>query len=262
MNRQDTLTPCAIADKMAHSLIAEMSSTYPNLTIMQKCQVHRQVTGGLLTGTSDVTDAVELESTLRIRIGNVLQALSMTTDDYARLRQRLLCKCFQYVHNWSTAEDIVQETFVQIFRKKEQFRGDASMATWSHAILFRRALNRSRSRELSLEALARSVGTQSALEPSAFLNYIQSQDPEALDPEDALYANREQLTKLLALLPAVLRGRYAYKALTLLFLEQLSPQEAADELDIRVDHLYKVVSTARRDLLASRRVKAILECHA
>jgi len=56
------------------------------------------------------------------------------------------------------AEDMTQEVFLRVFVKLEEFRGDAALSTWLHAITTRVVLNglrkvrRLRDREIGLEA--------------------------------------------------------------------------------------------------------------
>ncbi|WP_257350231.1 sigma-70 family RNA polymerase sigma factor [Pseudalkalibacillus decolorationis] len=47
---------------------------------------------------------------------------------------------FSYVKDWSTAEDVVQDSFIKAFRKYDSFKGDSSLKTW----LYRIAANQSK----------------------------------------------------------------------------------------------------------------------
>ncbi|GLC88875.1 sigma-70 family RNA polymerase sigma factor [Lysinibacillus piscis] len=49
----------------------------------------------------------------------------------------LLKLCYTYVHNWTVAEDLVQDTFVKYYEKMEQFREEAAVKTY----LYRIAIN-------------------------------------------------------------------------------------------------------------------------
>jgi len=55
---------------------------------------------------------------------------------------RLLRTCYLILRDREEAEDIVQETFVRVFRKIEEFRGESGLYTWIYTI----ALNLSRDR--------------------------------------------------------------------------------------------------------------------
>jgi len=55
---------------------------------------------------------------------------------------RLLRTCYLILGDREEAEDVVQETFVRVFRKIEEFRGESGLYTWIYTI----ALNLSRDR--------------------------------------------------------------------------------------------------------------------
>ncbi|HBV68475.1 MAG TPA: hypothetical protein DEF04_10020 [Clostridiales bacterium] len=55
---------------------------------------------------------------------------------------RLLRTCYLILRDREEAEDVVQETFVRVFRKIEEFRGESGLYTWIYTI----ALNLSRDR--------------------------------------------------------------------------------------------------------------------
>ncbi|WLD95477.1 sigma-70 family RNA polymerase sigma factor [Alkalihalobacillus sp. AL-G] len=41
---------------------------------------------------------------------------------------------FSYVKDWTTAEDIVQDSFIKAFRKYDSFKGESSLKTWLYRI--------------------------------------------------------------------------------------------------------------------------------
>jgi RNA polymerase sigma-70 factor (ECF subfamily) len=67
---------------------------------------------------------------------------------------------FRMTGDADLAEDMTQETFLRAFAKLEEFRGDAALSTWLHAITTRVVLNglrkvrRLRHRETDLEQMA------------------------------------------------------------------------------------------------------------
>ncbi len=52
-------------------------------------------------------------------------------------KMRVYSLCFRMTNNAAEAEDLVQEAFVQVFRKLATFRGDSALSTW----LYRVAVN-------------------------------------------------------------------------------------------------------------------------
>src|SRR5262245_66243433 len=80
-------------------------------------------------------------------------------DAHKNAVYRLLCRLSRDSH---TAEDLLQETFVIVWRKRDQFRGDGSLEGWLRRIAYRTYLNarprleRARARAgLEAEPLAR-----------------------------------------------------------------------------------------------------------
>lgn len=55
---------------------------------------------------------------------------------------RLLSSCYLILKDRQEAEDIVQETFIRVFKKIHTFKGNSSLYTWIYSI----ALNQSRDR--------------------------------------------------------------------------------------------------------------------
>lgn len=62
------------------------------------------------------------------------ELLEKLIDSYYK---RLINLAYTYVKDWSTAEDIVQDVFIKIFHKIEQFEERSSIKTW----LFRITMN-------------------------------------------------------------------------------------------------------------------------
>jgi len=59
---------------------------------------------------------------------------------------RIYGLCLRLTGEPSRAEDLMQETFLQAFRKWDQFRGEAKASTWLHTIAVRRFLRMKRRR--------------------------------------------------------------------------------------------------------------------
>jgi RNA polymerase sigma-70 factor (ECF subfamily) len=51
---------------------------------------------------------------------------------YLRHKKRVFSICMRMVHDPSLAEDLTQETFIQLHRKLATFRGDSAFTTWLH----------------------------------------------------------------------------------------------------------------------------------
>lgn len=53
---------------------------------------------------------------------------------YALHRRRVYSLCLRMTHKAEDAEDLMQEAFLQVFRKLHTFRGDAAFSTWLHRV--------------------------------------------------------------------------------------------------------------------------------
>lgn len=62
-------------------------------------------------------------------------------------QHRMFCLAYRMLGDRSEAADAAQEAFLRVFRGIEQFRGDAKLSTWLHAITSRICLNQLASRE-------------------------------------------------------------------------------------------------------------------
>ena len=72
---------------------------------------------------------------------------------YRRYHARIYSLCLRMIKNASQAEDLVQEVFIQLFRKLHTFRGESSFSTWLHRL----TVNRLRSRAFERSVHARSL---------------------------------------------------------------------------------------------------------
>lgn len=63
-------------------------------------------------------------------------------------RRRIYLLCLRMIGNAAEAEELMQEAFLQLFRKIKTFRGEAAFSTWLHRIAMNIALMRLRKRKL------------------------------------------------------------------------------------------------------------------
>ncbi len=127
------------------------------------------------------------------------------------------------------ADDLAQETFLEAFRKLEQFRGDSPFAAWLYAIAWSRFLMAARKRKL---------------EP------LEDEESEGFHPEAASIA-RLDLEKALSLLRAPERA-----ALTLCFALGMPHEEAAAALAMPLGTVKSHIARGREKL------KTLLQDHA
>ena len=59
------------------------------------------------------------------------QQLNTWMNEYGNDILRL---CYTYVHNWQTAEDLTQDTFLKVYKYYDQYRGEAHIRTYIYAV--------------------------------------------------------------------------------------------------------------------------------
>ena len=84
---------------------------------------------------------------------------------YLQHRRRVFSICMRIVRDFSLAEDLTQDTFVQVHRKLASFRGDSVFSTWLHRLAVNTVLMHLRKRVpavVSLDHLMESVPDERA----------------------------------------------------------------------------------------------------
>jgi RNA polymerase sigma-70 factor, ECF subfamily len=72
---------------------------------------------------------------------------------YVLHNKRVLAICLRMVRDFSLAEDLTQETFLQLHRKLMSFRGESLFTTWLHRMTVNTVLMHLRKRVLSVVSL-------------------------------------------------------------------------------------------------------------
>ena len=72
---------------------------------------------------------------------------------YWKHKKRVFSICIKMVHNFELAEDLTQETFLQLHRKLATFRGESAFTTWLHRMTVNIVLMRLRKRVLPVVSL-------------------------------------------------------------------------------------------------------------
>jgi RNA polymerase sigma-70 factor, ECF subfamily len=79
---------------------------------------------------------------------------------YSLHKRRIYSLCLRMVGNVAEAEDLTQETFLQLHRKIATFRGDSAFSTWLHRLAINVVLMQLRKKGLSL------ISLDEAMEPT------------------------------------------------------------------------------------------------
>ena len=152
---------------------------------------------------------------------------------YQRLAYRLLGVCLRYCPNRAEAEDALQNTFVKIFTRLDQYRGQGPFEAWARRIAVTTSLHAVEQHRL------RHPGPNT--DPDGLAADLPSPEPSALENLAA-----EDLLALLATLPPGYRT-----VLNLYAVEGYSHQEIAELLGIAEGTSKSQLARARR-LLESR----------
>ena len=140
---------------------------------------------------------------------------------YERHHRRVFNVAFRVLGDWSRAQDVTQEVFLQLAARIATFRGDAGLTSWIYRITVNRAID-ARRREGRRPAwrLGDSFPEQSARRPRG--DDVSVEPPEALERELLADRVRRALDRLSPKLRAILVLRY---------LEGRTYEELAEVLD-------------------------------
>jgi RNA polymerase sigma-70 factor, ECF subfamily len=103
-----------------------------------------------------------LASPAKFNLDDVLaRAQAGDTDAFSQLylqhKKRVFAICVRMVRDFSMAEDLTQETFLQLHRKLASFRGESLFTTWLHRMTVNIVLMRLRKRVLPVVSLDQMV---------------------------------------------------------------------------------------------------------
>jgi RNA polymerase sigma-70 factor (ECF subfamily) len=75
------------------------------------------------------------------------------SEVYVHHKKRVFSICIRIVRDFALAEDLTQETFLQVHRKLESFRGDSAFTTWLHRLTVNTVLMHLRKRAMPVISL-------------------------------------------------------------------------------------------------------------
>jgi RNA polymerase sigma-70 factor, ECF subfamily len=122
--------------------------------------VRQRVGPSVPSKQADVSDA---ELVTRCRNGDVgaFEAL------YRQHAPRLYSLASRMAGSVDEGEDLLQEIFLQAYRKLGSFRGDAALGTWLHRLAINHCLDFVRSRQAKNMKLTETLDDESSFEPAA-----------------------------------------------------------------------------------------------
>jgi RNA polymerase sigma-70 factor, ECF subfamily len=98
---------------------------------------------------------------------------------YQRHNRRVYSICLRMTKSVEEAEDLTQETFIQLFRKVGSFRGDSTFTTWLHRLTVNQVLMHFRKRKVRDEKTTEDGATP---EPTV----LGTEDPERMPVIDQI----------------------------------------------------------------------------
>ena len=150
-----------------------------------------------------------------IRSGNA-RAYAVLVDRY---KDRALSLAVRLVGDHDEAEELVQDAFVNAYRKLDQFRGDARFGTWLHRILYNLCMTRvarRKERMASLDSLEEN--------PAGMLHEDKGPSIQEMVEENELVA---LLSDEINRLPETLKA-----PLLLFYVDELKYEEVAEVMNI------------------------------
>jgi RNA polymerase sigma-70 factor (ECF subfamily) len=109
---------------------------------------------------------------------------------YFRHKKRVFSLCLRMIHDSFLAEDLMQETFIQLHRKLKTFRGDSVFTTWLHRITVNIVLMHLRKRALPVVSL----DMMTDLSDEHFRRGFGANDPRQVGVVDRLTIDRAVAT--------------------------------------------------------------------
>lgn len=183
--------------------------------------------------------AMETEAIQRAQVGDA-EAFEFLYKTHSR---RVYALCLRMTSNPIEAQDLMQDAFLQVFRKIKSFRGESSFSTWLHRLTVNIILMRFRKKRHPEVSLDEPVGADD--ESGTLRSDIGGSDPRVSGTLDRL-----RLDKAIAELPA------GYKTIFVLHdVQGYAHEEIADILGCSIGNSKSQLHKARlrmRELLTSR----------
>lgn len=108
---------------------------------------------------------------------------------YTRHKARIFSLCLRMSNNYAHAEELTQETFLQLYRKITSFRGESAFSTWLHRLSVNVVLMRFRRKtllEVSLEDVSEGRSEEDRPREIAQRDQVLDGSLDRIDLEQAL----------------------------------------------------------------------------
>ena len=181
-------------------------------------------------GTAPPDEAETPDAALLVRVANGDQQAARVLIN--RLAPRLLRHVSRMLGDRAEAEDIVQETFLRLWKMAPDWRqGEAQVSTWAFRVAINLTTDRLRARRPSVDIDA--IAAPASDLESAVARLTQADRISALDAALAALPERQR------------------QAVSLRHIEEMSNPEIADIMDIGVEAVESLVARGKRALTAA-----------
>jgi len=97
---------------------------------------------------------------------------------YTAHKRRIFNLCLRMVDDWSRAEELMQDTFLQAYRKLSTFRGESAFSTWLHRIAVNVVLMHIRQNRARLHEVSAVAASGSGEDDEGWSAYYQACSPD------------------------------------------------------------------------------------
>jgi RNA polymerase sigma-70 factor (ECF subfamily) len=157
---------------------------------------------------------------------------------YERFSARVYSTALSYAQQEQEAEEIVQDVFVNIFRKAHQFQGKSAVSTWIYRIAVNASLNHIQSKKRHFLLRAFESTEQSTKHPI-------HQQESFYHPGIAL-ENKENAQLLYGVIQQLPKRQKT--AFILSFIEELPRQEVADIMETSLKSIESLLQRSKKNL--------------
>ena len=159
-----------------------------------------------------------------------------------RYQRRIFGLCYGMVRNPDDAMDLVQETFVKVFKNLDRFEGQSSFYTWAYRIATNVSID-----FLRKQKRQRTVDYDDAILRDDDVEDVGSLLPSRLGVNPAkVYGRRELLEKIEEALGTL--SDHHRQAILLREVEGLSYQEIADVMEVSIGTVMSRLHHARKNM--------------
>lgn len=95
---------------------------------------------------------------------------------YRHYAPKMFALCTRYAKSREEAEDILQEGFIKVFTKLNDFRNEGSLEGWIRRIMINTALNSHKKKSLLLQDINPELFEQSRVEQALSLDYLSAEE--------------------------------------------------------------------------------------